>query len=543
MAGATVRLDYDDSRVVTGVKRTASSMEGVERAGRAAMGGLTRQVGALAGALAGLASINALKQTLDQMDRMAKIASRLDAPVESIQRLAFVADQNGASVEQLAGGLTRLTRQLGLTGSEGDKARDALARLGIDAGRFAGMGLEDQVYKLADALKDSGGDGEAFAATLDLIGLRGAELVPMLRQGGDALRELGGKVKVLTEDQVKKIEAFNDAWAMVLQNIQLVIASGLTDWLGGVAKALDGIPAKLDRFGDLMLGLAKIAGGELSFGKELADFRASQEEGRGWIARQDAANAAARVAEASPVEAARPRAVTQLGGAGSKGLMRAPGDIFGDQGDVDWTAVHLPGLMEQAGELKRRAEIASREAATTNQARADLLFDLRNLARNLGLPLDQLLAGRTRELSQGAADMSMEDAGNVARGSVGLELANQRAAGTRRNQIRTEREMRRLEREGERAARIIRRIDEEKGLSEEEIKRLPKIPGDDAEGRKGARRMVAALEEQARGKDPVSKADIDAFKTLMRELIGPGADPTNTQLRKLNKTVEELAKA
>jgi hypothetical protein len=55
--------------------------------------------------------------------------------------------------------------------------------------------------------------------------------------------------------------------------------------------------------------------------------------------------------------------------------------------------------------------------------------------------------------------------------------------------------------------------------------------------------MVEALKKEAEGKTPVTKADIDAFKTLMRELIGPGADPTNTQLRKLNKTVEELSKA
>jgi len=172
-------------------------------------------------------AIHQLKALVDEFDRLNDLAKRFDVDVESFQRLSFIAKQGGTDIEVMAKSLTVMTRNLGSTGAAGEKAREALARIGIEAQAFVKLSPEEQLYALADAFEKSGGDAEEFSTILELVGRGGGELVPTLREGGAALRELGAQATIASEESVKAIAAMNDELDKFIANLKATAAQDI----------------------------------------------------------------------------------------------------------------------------------------------------------------------------------------------------------------------------------------------------------------------------------------------------------------------------
>ena len=80
-----------------------------------------------------------------------------------------------------------------------------------------------------------GTQAERTKALVDLFGKSGAELAPVFNEGADALRRMFDEQgKVLSNEQIQKIDEFNDRWNVMKLNLQALAAEGFVDLLDAI---------------------------------------------------------------------------------------------------------------------------------------------------------------------------------------------------------------------------------------------------------------------------------------------------------------------
>lgn len=193
------------------------------------LGGLG-PVGIAAGAglaAAGLAAASAAVQFREAASWAAgltDVADRIGVSVEALQELRYGADEAGVPIEAMEGGLERLNASLGafLTKVGDGKVKAAFEKLGISEEDLRGVDTAAELLPIvADRLKDVQSQAERVQL-LKRLGI--AELEPMLRNGGDALR----------------------GWAEEGRDAGLVIGKDLVDDLDQADRALEKNQQKID---------------------------------------------------------------------------------------------------------------------------------------------------------------------------------------------------------------------------------------------------------------------------------------------------------
>ncbi len=210
---------------------------------RQGLGAMRRDVEAFAGSvqgkLAGIFGVGAIvawgKEMLDQAGRIDDLAKRLDMSAESVQRVGYAAQLSGSDLEGVAKGLTILQKNLGDTegaseglsnaakvlglnlGDAGDTAADssdemaeAARKLGLSAENFRDLSPEDQLVELSRGYTDAADSGEALAAVMKLLGKSGADLIPLLSEGPEALKETMDEAPVSTNNTISRLAAMGD---------------------------------------------------------------------------------------------------------------------------------------------------------------------------------------------------------------------------------------------------------------------------------------------------------------------------------------------
>jgi hypothetical protein len=139
----------------------------------------------------------------EQFDRLAKLAARFGESAESLQRVSQAASLAGSDIELVARAMT-------LANQAAQKGSVAFDALGISAQDFAGMGLEERLLALSQAYEQTSDKGKALAAITDLLGTKAADIVPLLAQGPEALRQSFAAANVVSEETIKQAERVND---------------------------------------------------------------------------------------------------------------------------------------------------------------------------------------------------------------------------------------------------------------------------------------------------------------------------------------------
>ncbi len=259
MSSLTWKLDADDRALLEALKRSVEGFkrvdEGARKAGQSgteagsAMHSSFEKLGKYFTAGAIIGGISKLTgefvSLTKEFARMGDLADRLGMTGESVQRLSYIAQQGGTDIEVMAKSLTKMTAALNSGGPPAEKMREALGGLGINANKFISMSPEDQLYELARGFEASGGDGEAFSKTLDLVGLRAADLIPTLRMGSDALREMAANAPVISEPALDGIKKYDDAVQHMTGSLKAAVAQSsafqyATKYVGTIADMISG---------------------------------------------------------------------------------------------------------------------------------------------------------------------------------------------------------------------------------------------------------------------------------------------------------------
>ena len=186
---------------------------------RNSIAGLLPAVGAL-GAGASLAGIFALTKSVAEASvEMEAMLKKVGLNGKEFGGLAYAAKVSAVPIETLTGGLEKLNKTVGLTIIGKNKiAAQLFTHLGISLKDASGHARSTAALmpQLADAfMKTRDPAMQAFMATT-LFGKSGQELLPVLLQGSEALKEFAAEgaklVYAMSPEQKKGLKEFEDQW-------------------------------------------------------------------------------------------------------------------------------------------------------------------------------------------------------------------------------------------------------------------------------------------------------------------------------------------
>lgn len=223
--------------------------------------------GMMVSAFAGGAALAWLKNWIDGLDRVGKLASRLGASSESLQRLAYAAELNGSNLETVANALTKVKQNAGQATNGLKSYGDAFARLNIDHRAFQNLAPDEQIIQLASAYQQAQKSGTGMADILLVLGGRAKELIPLLSQGSEQLRDTLDAASTASEGVVKGAELVNDTITTIKNTLTGYLAGFIEFFIyvgAAIAASMDiasaYVSAKFEELGKKIVKWSEIIG-------------------------------------------------------------------------------------------------------------------------------------------------------------------------------------------------------------------------------------------------------------------------------------------
>lgn len=194
------------SRAGSALKSFASSTAASVAAGLA----IDRIVSAGANAL-----VEFTQKGFQTIDATAKLSDRLGIATESLAGLQYAADLAGVSNEELTGGLEKMLKTIGEAEGGSDKAKKALAGIGVSLAQIQGKTPAEAFGLIADKLNGIEDPAKRAAAVMAIFGKSGQGLLPLLFEGSDGLAALQKRAEQLgltfSRVDAAQVEAANDS--------------------------------------------------------------------------------------------------------------------------------------------------------------------------------------------------------------------------------------------------------------------------------------------------------------------------------------------
>jgi hypothetical protein len=250
-----VNLGADSAAFSKGLKDAEG---GMNRFARAAKMGLAAVGAAVATAAAGLAV--ALRGAINNADEMGKAAQAVGVPVEELTRLRHAAEMSGSSLEGLKTGLRTLGQRMDESlRKPTSEAAQTFQRLGIELKNADGTmrATADVVGDVAERFANMDDGAQKTALAVQMFGRAGADLIPMLNGGRDALQAMKDEADALgltiSGNTAAAAARFNDSvsrlWK-VLEGMVNTLAAELAPVLDLVAGKFEGAARSSMGFGD-----------------------------------------------------------------------------------------------------------------------------------------------------------------------------------------------------------------------------------------------------------------------------------------------------
>lgn len=255
-----VNLGLDSAQFTSGLKTAHSQLRSV--------GSGLQKVGAAIAAVGAVVAV-AIRGQLNAIDELAKTSDRIGITVEAMSRLQHAANLSDVATGTLQRSLQGLASGLRLNEQ---RFRDLGIRTRDASGQF--RPLESILGDVADVIAATPEGVERTALAIQLLGTRGAELLPMLRGGSEGLREMGAEADrlglTISTRTARQVEAFNDNLTRLrAQFTGLVrqVAAALVPTLErlsnavvAVAQTFQGLSTEQQEFAAMAAGLALVVG-------------------------------------------------------------------------------------------------------------------------------------------------------------------------------------------------------------------------------------------------------------------------------------------
>ena len=244
-------------------KRLSSTQQKVQAFGRG------MQVAGAAVSAVGAGVALAVRGQLNAADELGKTAQQLGLPVEALSQLQYAADLSGVSMSSLETGMRRFSQNMA-------QDADKFEALGVSVRDLDGamrptMDVMEDVAQVLASMPDG---AEKTALAMDLMGRSGAEMIPLLNGGRDALREMMEEADrlglTISGETAAAAAAFNDNLTRLggqMGGLTRIVSAELapvleriSDVIVSVAQRFQGMSPEMRRFSSIAAGLTVVLG-------------------------------------------------------------------------------------------------------------------------------------------------------------------------------------------------------------------------------------------------------------------------------------------
>lgn len=210
----------------------------VDRAMRDIRDTVSNAMGALGVSLGVGGLVAFVKSALNAADETAKLAQKIGVATEAVAGLQLAFRQSGVEAGALQTSMSRLATGI----SEGN---DALRLMGINTKNADGSlkSARQVLGEVADKFKGYSDGAGKSALAVELFGKSGADLIPLLNGGAQALSEFDAEAAKLgltiKDETAKQAEKFNDTLDLVGQGVRGVGSRIAADLLPMLTKLAD----------------------------------------------------------------------------------------------------------------------------------------------------------------------------------------------------------------------------------------------------------------------------------------------------------------
>ena len=237
------------TRVIRGISKGLKKMGKVaKKMGRgitSALGKVVKGLFSFKTALIGVAGLAGMglliKSSIQVIDKLGKVSSKLGVTSQELQRFRFAAKLAGVEETALDMGLQRFIRRVGEAAQGTGEATDALKKMGIQLTNSNGSvrSATNLLGQVANALKKTKDPAERLRLAFKLFDSEGVAMVNMLKGGKTALNatmmEADKLGFVLSDKVVAASQRVNDAFFKMTQSL----AGVKNNLVGSLAPALE----------------------------------------------------------------------------------------------------------------------------------------------------------------------------------------------------------------------------------------------------------------------------------------------------------------
>jgi hypothetical protein len=215
-AALTIDLNARLAKFEQDMARAGKSLDGLDQRATAAARGLKTAFGALGATLSVGALASFAKSGIDAADALNDMSQRLGVSVKDLASFKLIAEQSGTSLDSVGAGIARLSKSIGEAELGNKNLAGALKQLGITA-----RDPREAFLQLADAVQRIHDPTQRAALLSQVLGKNYGELVPLLVEGGDALRASAAASESFADAMARlapEADKFNDQLALLKQN-------------------------------------------------------------------------------------------------------------------------------------------------------------------------------------------------------------------------------------------------------------------------------------------------------------------------------------
>lgn len=278
-------LAIEEAKIGAGSTGMTRIRDGAQSA-RAGLDKLSGSYGVLSGKMMALMAIattggglfTVTDSAMQAGEKIYKMSQRLHTSATEAARLNKTLEMAGTDYQQVIPVITRLDKSIETAGADGNDLTISMQQFGISLTDSTGnlLPMNEQLKQLADGYHNAAASGNEEAYVADVLGARGAQLVPLLEQYND-LMEASSQVKttglINPEESHKlylewiklKIEAgqletaFGAAMMPIAKDLMPEISDGFENLIKYIHDNKDDIKAGIETWGSALKGVASDA--------------------------------------------------------------------------------------------------------------------------------------------------------------------------------------------------------------------------------------------------------------------------------------------
>jgi hypothetical protein len=210
MPDLKVRVGVDKSGFTTGL----ASMENSVKSFCNKVGGI------LIGAFAFDTVLSSFKQSIEKLDKVAKLSKAFDVPTETLQRLGGVAELSGGNIDDVAKALGKMSKAAFTAKQDGGALVAAFEAVGISVNDLNHMETQELFVKIADGLNKIENPVTRAGIGMQIFGKGFITIAPMIAEGGAAIQKLASTMNIASDEAVMSAEKIDDTFKQLQITIQ-----------------------------------------------------------------------------------------------------------------------------------------------------------------------------------------------------------------------------------------------------------------------------------------------------------------------------------